>query len=110
MGSRETEVNEFAVMPWILPGSRSTVTTVTPVEKWPRALRNSIVESDGVGILEVFEDTILGAAKAKRRPFERRRDLKRGEDSWRERSRYWAEQERKVPDWPIAWQRLGNIS
>src|SRR5260370_40782565 len=49
MGSSETEVNEFAVMPWILPGSRSTVTTVTPVEKWPRALRNSDDESGGGG-------------------------------------------------------------
>src|SRR5260370_34726131 len=66
MGSSETEVNEFAVMPWILPGSRSTVTTVTPVEKWPRALRNSDDESGGVGILEVFEDTIVGTGKAKR--------------------------------------------
>src|SRR6266481_8272541 len=67
MGSRETEVNEFAVMPWILPGSRSTVTTVTPVVKWPRALRNSDDESEEVGILEVFEDTILAAGKAKQR-------------------------------------------
>src|SRR5229473_6912976 len=67
MGSSETDVKEMAVMPWILPGSRSTVTTVTPVEKWPRALRNSEDESDGVGILEVFEDTILGAGKAKQR-------------------------------------------
>src|SRR6266478_7753377 len=67
MGSSETEVNELAVMPWILPGSRSTVMTVTPVVKWPRALRNSIDESEEVGILEVFEDTILAAGKAKRR-------------------------------------------
>src|SRR6266852_618942 len=67
MGSSETEVNELAVMPWILPGSRSTVTTVTPVVKWPRALRNSNEVSCGVSILEVFEDTILGAGKAKRR-------------------------------------------
>src|SRR5947208_1327090 len=65
IGSSETEVNELAVMPWILPGSRSTVTTVTPVVKWPRALRNSNDESEEVGILEVFEDTILGARKAK---------------------------------------------
>ena len=43
------------------------VTTVTPVVKWPRALRNSNDESEEVGILEVFEDTILGARKAKRR-------------------------------------------
>src|SRR6266851_5513167 len=67
MGSSETEVKELAVMPWILPGSRSTVTTVTPVVKWPSALRNSKDESGGGGILEVFEDTILGAGKAKRR-------------------------------------------
>src|SRR5882762_11871796 len=67
MGSSETEVKELAVMPWILPGSRSTVTMVTPVVKWPRALRNSNDESEEVGILEVFEDTILAAGKAKRR-------------------------------------------
>src|SRR5260370_41155357 len=67
MGSSETEVNELAVMPWMLPGSRATVITVTPVVKWPRALRNSNDESGGVGILEVFEDTIPGAGKAKRR-------------------------------------------
>src|SRR5229473_6293883 len=67
MGSSETEVNELAVMPWILPGSRSTVITVTPVVKWPRALRNSDGESGGGGILEVFEDNILGAGKGKRR-------------------------------------------
>ena len=67
MGSSETEVKELAVMPWILPGSRSTVTTVTPVVKWPRALRNSNDESEEVGILEVFEDTILSAGKAKQR-------------------------------------------
>ena len=74
MGSSETEVNELAVMPWIFPGSRSTVTTVTPVVKWPRALRNSNDESKEFGILEVFEDTILGAGKAKQRI------LKRGEE------------------------------
>src|SRR5437016_2925323 len=65
IGSSETEVNELAVMPWILPGSRSTVTTVTPVVKWPRALRNSNDESEEVGIWEVFEDTILATGKAK---------------------------------------------
>ncbi len=43
------------------------MTTVTPVVKWPRALRNSDDEIEEVGILEVFEDTILGARKAKRR-------------------------------------------
>src|SRR6266436_66106 len=67
MGSSETEVKELAVMPWILPGSRSTVTTVTPVENWPSALRNSRVVSGEVVIFEVFEDTILSCGKAKRR-------------------------------------------
>src|SRR6266851_31861 len=67
MGSSETAVNELAVMPWILPGSRSTVITVTPVVKWPRALRNSNGESGGHGILEVFEDTLLGGGRANRR-------------------------------------------
>src|SRR5260370_24334272 len=65
MGWSETEQNELAVMPWILPGSCSTVTTVTPVANRPIALRNSDNESEEVGILEVFEDTILGAGKAK---------------------------------------------
>src|SRR5258708_27265423 len=60
MGSSETDVNELAVMPWILPGSRSTVTTVTPVEKWPRALRNSRDESGGGGVFVGFLDYILG--------------------------------------------------
>src|SRR5260370_133299 len=66
MGWSETEQNELAVMPWILPGSCSTVTTVTPVANRPIALRNSDDESAEVGIWEVFEDTILGAGKAKR--------------------------------------------
>src|SRR5260370_1600705 len=66
MGWSETEQNELAVMPWILPGSCSTVTTVTPVANRPIALRNSDDESEEVGIWEVFEDTILGAGKAKR--------------------------------------------
>src|SRR5712664_4473288 len=101
MGSSETEVNELAVMPWILPGSRSTVTTVTPVVKWPRALRNSNAVSCGVGILEVFEDTILGAGKAKQRKMRRIAAAIRmtgairngAELLWRERSRFWAERE-----------------
>src|SRR5260370_14122415 len=110
MGSSETEVKELAVMPWILPGSRSTVTTVTPVVKWPRALRNSDDESEEVGILEVFEDTILGAGKAKQRTKRRiaaaiRRigAIRNGAESlWRERSGYWAEQEPKAPGLRIA--------
>src|SRR5260370_27512529 len=65
MGWSENEQNELAVMPWILPGSCSTVTTVTPVANRPIALRNSDNESEEVGIWEVFEDTILGAGKAK---------------------------------------------
>src|SRR6266403_5432423 len=96
MGSSETEVKELAVMPWILPGSRSTVTTVTPVENWPSALRNSRVVSGEIVIFEVFEDTILNGGKAKRRRIDR------SEGSWREKSRYWGERERKAPGWPIA--------
>src|SRR6266571_1026080 len=97
MGSRETEAKELAVMPWIFPGSRSTVTTVTPVVKWPRALRNSNGVSRGVGIFEVFEDTILRTGKAKRRmPTEiagvydrgASRNPKRSEESWRDFSRH----------------------
>jgi|ERR1700730_901628 len=65
MGSSETEVKELAVIPCTKPGSRSTVTTVTPVEKWPSALRNSRAVSGGMVIVEVFDDTILGGGKAK---------------------------------------------
>src|SRR5438093_11208603 len=99
----------------LLPGSRSTVTTVTAVVKSPRALRNSDDESEEVGILEVFEDTILGARKAKQWfraknalsvILDEHRDLKRGESSWRGKSRLWAERERKAPGWRIAWRKL----
>src|SRR5437016_4306313 len=118
LGLSETDVNELAVMPWIFPGSRSTVTTVTPVVKWPRASRNSNDESEEIGIVEVFEDTILGAGKAKQRirigecggDSNERRDLERGEHSWRERSRFWAERGRKAPGLRFAWQRLANTS
>ena len=41
MGFNETEVKALAVIPKTDPGSRSTVTTVTPVANCPRALRNS---------------------------------------------------------------------
>src|ERR1051325_9465600 len=50
-GSSETEAKEFAVMPCTWPGSRSTVTTVTPVAKWPRARRNSRAGSGVAGIV-----------------------------------------------------------
>src|SRR6266446_4691591 len=117
MGSSETEVKELAVMPWIFPGSRSTVTTVTPVVKWPSALRNSNRLSRDVGIFEVFEDTILRTGKAKRRmPTEiadvydrgASRNPERSEESWREESRYWEERERKAPRWRTAWPRPGK--
>src|SRR5260370_32550610 len=65
MGWSETEQIELAGIPWILRGSCSTVTTVTPVANRPIALRKSDNESEEVGIWEVFEDTILGAGKAK---------------------------------------------
>src|SRR5258708_3053090 len=66
MGWSETEQNELGVMAGVLAGWGSTVTTVTPVANRPIALRNSDDESEEVGIWEVFEDTILGAGKAKR--------------------------------------------
>src|SRR6266702_828886 len=119
MGSRETEAKELAVMPLIVPGSRSTVTTVTPVVKWPSALRNSNGVSRGVGIFEVFEDTILRTGKEKRRmPTEiadvydrgASRNPERSEESWREKSRYWEERERKAPGWRTAWRKPGKKS
>src|SRR6266571_3771118 len=61
MGSSETEVKELAVMPWVFPGSRSTVTTVTPVVKWPSALRNSNGVSRGVGIEGMDNASAAGA-------------------------------------------------
>src|SRR5882762_7887623 len=103
MGSSETEVKELAVMPWILPSSRSTVTTVTPVENWPSALRNSRVVSGEIVILEVFEDTISGGGKAKRE----QKDW--SERIWREKSRFWGERERKAPGWRIAGQRPVSV-
>ena len=41
MGFNETDVKALAVIPKTEPGSRSTVTTVTPVANCPRALRKS---------------------------------------------------------------------
>src|SRR5580704_15305923 len=58
-GSSETDVTEFAVMPWTRPGARSAVTTVTPVAKFPQAKRNSAGVGVFVGILRIFEDIIL---------------------------------------------------
>src|SRR5258708_3832327 len=82
-GSSETEVKELAVIPRTELGARSTVTTVTPVAKRPRALRNCWVLNCGVFISGVFEDTIVARGKAKRRyeqgspacMIERHRDL-----------------------------------
>ena len=58
MGFNETDVKAFAVMPKTEPGSRSTVITVTPVANCPMALRNSLLLSAVVVILEVSEDII----------------------------------------------------
>src|SRR5712692_1826257 len=58
-GSSETEVKELAVIPRTEPGARSTVTTVIPVAKWPRAFRNCEAVSGGVFMLAAVEDTIL---------------------------------------------------
>ena len=41
-GSRETEEKEFAVRPWGMPDWSRVVTTVTPVAKFPKTLRNSL--------------------------------------------------------------------
>src|SRR5271154_4606788 len=55
-GSRETEVKELAVMPCTLPGSRSTVTTVTPVAKLPITRRKSSGVREVVAMADVFQD------------------------------------------------------
>src|SRR3954467_11836642 len=58
-GSRGTDGNELAGMPWTRPGTRSTVTTVTPVANCPSAKRNSEDVVRVEFIAEVFEDTIV---------------------------------------------------
>src|SRR5271157_4119059 len=60
-GCRETEAKELAVMPWTLPGSRSTVTTVIPVAKWPITWRKSWDVTEAENIAGSVED-ITGAA------------------------------------------------
>src|SRR5256885_8817095 len=55
-GRNETEVKEFAVMPWTWPGARAAVTTVTPVANCPSAWRKSDVLGVIGAILEVFDD------------------------------------------------------
>jgi len=84
-----------------------------------RALRNSEDESEDVGILEVFEDTILAAGKSEVASSYRnclagnsleQRDWKWGEHSWREKSRFWAERARKAPGSHIAWRRPVSTS
>src|SRR5260370_39883509 len=65
-GSRETEVKELAVIPRTAPGTRSTVTMVTPVAKRPRAFRNLWALRVGVFMFGVFEDTIFAREMAER--------------------------------------------
>ena len=43
-------------MPWTLPGSRSTVTTVIPVAKCPMTRRKSWDVTEAEGIAGSFED------------------------------------------------------
>lgn len=52
----ETEVKELTVIPWTLPGSRSTVTTVIPVAKCPMTRRKSWDVTEAEGIAGSFED------------------------------------------------------
>ncbi len=66
MGSSETDVKELAVIPKTTPGSRSTVTTVTPVANCPNAFRNSRAVNAVAVILEVFEDTTIHARSSAR--------------------------------------------
>jgi hypothetical protein len=49
-GSSETDVSEFAVIPWTRPGARSAVITQIPVGKLPMTRRNKSADSDVVGI------------------------------------------------------------
>jgi hypothetical protein len=53
----------LAVMPCTLPGARSTVTTVTPVANCAQAKRNSAGVGGLEGMIEVFDDIIVDAAK-----------------------------------------------
>src|SRR5208337_2388116 len=55
-GWRETEEKELAVMPWTLPGSRSTVTTVIPVAKCPMMRRKNSDVTGAEDIAGSFED------------------------------------------------------
>src|SRR3981081_3407288 len=64
-GSSETDVNEFAVIPWTRPGARSAVTTVTPVANWPSAKRNSDVDGVVGAMVEVFEDSTDAATRSR---------------------------------------------
>src|SRR5208282_2237633 len=59
MGCSDTAEKAFAVMPWTLPGTRSAVTTVTPVAKWLSAWRKSSEVGGLLAMSEVFDDTIL---------------------------------------------------
>src|SRR5215468_10117804 len=54
-GSSETEVKEFAVMPWTRFGAHSTVTTVTPVANWLSARRKSrdVRGADDIDFLKI---------------------------------------------------------
>src|SRR4051794_22724118 len=52
-GSRETEVNEFAVTPY-RPAGPPVVTTVTPVAKAPSARRNWVESKGGSSCTDVI--------------------------------------------------------
>lgn len=49
-GSSDTELNEFTVMPTGSPRVFSPVTTVTPVAKWPSALRKKAASKAANGV------------------------------------------------------------
>src|ERR1051325_5137632 len=63
-GSSETEVNEFAVMPCTRRGAVSTVTAVSPMAKWARALLKSN-DVSGAEDMGFPEDNTGGVPPAK---------------------------------------------
>src|ERR1700752_2765889 len=61
-GSSDREENALTVIPRTLPSLPAVVTTVTPLAKWPRAVRNSSLPT-GIfsSVLLIFVDQLLQA-------------------------------------------------
>src|SRR5208337_142856 len=79
-GWRETEEKELAVMPWTLPGSRSTVTTVIPVARCPMLRRqNSDVTGaeDNAGLFDAIRNQRLEVRGQKSKARNQRSEVRR---------------------------------